>query len=82
MSKSKFDYDAPARSAFEITAHDSTDFTNETRGLIVGTGGTIEAVMADNGNGVTMILAQGYYPLALKRINATGTTATDLVGLY
>lgn len=54
-----------------------------TRSVYVGVGGNITAVGADD----VAILFKGattgsILPIRVKRINATGTAATDLVALY
>jgi hypothetical protein len=53
-------------------------------GLFVGGGGDVAAVMENNQMPVilTAVPAGSWIPLAVKRVNATGTTATSLVALY
>ncbi|HEX6537476.1 MAG TPA: hypothetical protein VF041_23040 [Gemmatimonadaceae bacterium] len=73
----------PASRAFAITPSDSVNFANVTRALYVGGAGNVVGVMQD-GTVVTFsgMTAGTVYALRLKRINATLTTATGLVGLY
>jgi len=73
----------PARKYFAITPSDTVDFVEgETRGVYVGVTGNIVAVSA-NGDVITFLNAvQGtILPIRAVRINATSTTATNLVGL-
>ena len=65
-----------------ITPDDGTDLTFETRAILVGSGGDVTGVMA-NGETITLpSLREGVlYPIALHRIHATDTTATQIVAL-
>lgn len=68
---------------FAITPHNSTDFTQGyVRGIYVGVTGDVVAV-GQNGTAITFKnVPQGsVLPIEAKRVNSTGTTATDLVGL-
>ena len=67
-----------------VTPHDSTDLTRATRGLYVGVGGDITAVFVDDpATGIlfTDVPSGVILPLRLLRVNATGTTATNMVGI-
>lgn len=72
--------DSPANGIFEITPNDSSDLSQVTRGLLVGTAGGASVVMADGTSG-TIPLQVGYNPLQVKKINATDTTASNIWGL-
>lgn len=73
----------PSESAFAITPSDTVDLTYPTRALYVGTGGDIKVLLW--GDTIAVILANvlggSCLPLAVKRIYATDTGASDLVGL-
>lgn len=56
--------------------------TASSKGLYVGTTGDISAVMADGTTFVLKTVPVGFHRLAVRRINSTGTTATNLVALY
>ena len=73
----------PAPNAFAITPHDSTDFTNYTRGIYVGGAGNI-VIVTPSGDAITLVgaAAGSIIPVQAKRVNSTSTTATSLVGLY
>lgn len=75
---------APAPNAEAVTPNDSTDLTNNSRGLFVGTGGNLVLILTDDSSSVTFKnIADGtVLPLRVKRVLSTGTTATDIVCLY
>lgn len=64
-----------------ITPSNVTDLSTPAVGLFVGGAGNISAVM-ENGDTVTFtgVLAGAFLPFVFRRINATGTTATNMVG--
>jgi len=74
---------APAQRGFAITPNDAADLAAETRGLWIGASGDLALVLA-SGDEVSLVGAVGgsVLPLRVRRIKATGTTATQLVGLY
>jgi len=72
--------------AYAVVPNDSTDFTQgATRAIYAGGAGTISLIMT-SGNAVTITVpanAIGFViNLRVKRILATGTTATLILGLY
>lgn len=74
----------PAQGAAAVTPSDSTDLDVQgSRGLWVGGAGNV-AVITAQGDTVTFNgVAAGYLlPVAVSRVLATGTTATNLVALY
>ena len=75
--------DAPAFDGFAITPSDTVDFDTVCRAIYIGTGGDISFIAA-SGNTVVLknTVAGTVMPFRMKRINSTGTTAADLVGLY
>jgi len=72
---------SPAIDAAEITPDDSNDLVSFTRAIYVGTTGDLSVVMAGAGNVVTHknVPAGEILPIAVSRINATLTTASDIV---
>lgn len=72
----------PASHAFAVTPSDSTLLAETTRGIYVGTGGAIAALML-SGASVTFpsVPSGAVLPLRLTKIMATGTTASDIVAL-
>ena len=75
--------DSPAKDAFAITGNDSTDLTTSTRGIYIGGAGNLKVDMV-SGNTVTFtgVLAGVVYPIRARRVYATGTTATGIIGLW
>ena len=73
----------PAESAFEITPNDNADLAHVTRGLYVGVIGDVSVITA-NGDTVTFVaVAAGIvHPLQIRKVFASGTDATDIVGVY
>lgn len=74
---------APALYAGDATPSDSTNLSSIARALYVGTGGNVAAVMPDD-SVVTFISVQSgqILPVRVKRVNATNTTASNIVALY
>ena len=72
----------PGAGAFVIAPNDTADLPFVTRAIYVGTGGDIRAQMLD-GEPVTFVaVPQGtVLPVQITRLFATGTTASDLIGL-
>jgi hypothetical protein len=73
---------SPARGGFAITPDDDNDLTRTTRGLhCAGDAGDV-AVVWLSGEETTIYIPQGgVFPGQFTRVKATGTTATELVGL-
>lgn len=72
-----------ARRAVTVTPSDSTDLAKIAyKGLYIGGTGNI-AVIPSEGSGSVVFNAVpvGFFPVAVKRVLATGTTATNIVAL-
>ena len=81
--RNEFPAEGPARSATEITPNDTTDLTTPTRGIYLGASGNVKVDMVDSGTVTFSSMAAGMvHPLRVKRIYATGTTATSIIGVY
>lgn len=76
----------PIQTGYAITPSDTLDVSITTRGLYVGVAGDVKVTLAANATGSSVVLkglASGIiHPIGVRRIYATGTTATDIVGLY
>ena len=73
---------AVAVSAFTITPSNTVNFAARARAIYVGVSGDITLVNSDGTTCVLVAVPQGsIIPIECIRINATGTTATSLVGL-
>lgn len=77
---------SPARGFIAVTpaVDDATDFTDGIcRALYVGTAGNVAAVSADSDTVVFVAVNAGsVLPIQCRRVNATSTTADDIVALY
>ena len=75
--------DWPAIRGATVTPSDSTDLAFVTRALHVGTGGDIAVDFAESGSAIVLksIASGATLPYRVKRVRATGTTATDIVAL-
>lgn len=72
----------PGRQAFAVTPSDSVNYTNTARALYVGSGGTVVLVTTqDIAVTFTGLVGGTILPVWHKRVNATSTTATNLVAL-
>lgn len=85
MSVTKYqkDFNSPGTLSFSITPNDSTDLSEMPRFIMVTTAGNITFDLKDDSTGTNNIVycAAGVpIPLVTKRIRATGTTATGIVG--
>jgi hypothetical protein len=73
----------PITGGFDIAPDDASDLTTLPRALMVTGGGDIAVVLKDGTSLTLPGLAVGViYPLRVRRISATGTTATGIKGLY
>lgn len=74
----------PAIGAASVTPNDGADLAKiPTRGLWIGGAGNVKVDMAD-GTTVTFVgaTAGSILPVQVKRVYATGTTATSITALY
>lgn len=75
----------PYTAAAAVTPNDSTDLTNVSRALWVGTGGALNlAVIMQNGATVTFnnVASGTLLPVRVSRVKSTGTTVSNIVALW
>lgn len=74
----------PAEKAYAVTPNDSNDLDDHCRALWVGTAGNVSVILVGDENPVTFVGVQAgsLLPLRIKRVRSTGTTASDIVGVY
>ena len=77
-------FSSPGRRAFSITPDDNADLALLPRGLWVGGAGDISVILIDDTAAVTFvgILAGSLLPIRAQRVRSTGTTATNIVGIF
>ena len=72
----------PANHWFAISPSDSADLAITPRGIYVGVTGAV-AMHDITGTAVTFVaMPVGFHPVRPRRILATGTAATNILGLY
>lgn len=72
----------PAKRAEAITPDDANDIVTVTRALYVGSAGDVRVDMADGSDVTFSSVPSGtVLPLRVRRVYATGTTASGIVGL-
>lgn len=73
---------APASVAEEITPSDTEDPDIVTHALFLGEAGDVRVTLKSGDTVLLMHMQAGvFYPLRVSYVHATGTTATDIVGL-
>ena len=86
MSEKYGNFASPATEAAAITPSDTVNIpTGPTRGVYVGVTGNVTVVMAEGAQTAVLFVAVPagtILPISVKRVNATGTAATDLVALF
>ena len=83
ISKSSPAWAGPGLSWIVVTPSNSTDLPRGCRGIYVGGAGNVALVGDDNVPVTFTAIPVGtFIPCAPKRVNSTGTTATNLRGLY
>lgn len=72
-----------ARSASALTPNDGALLPRVTRAITLGVAGDIVVDMADGSNVTIKGLTVGVmYYIAIRKLYATGTTATNIIGYY
>lgn len=73
---------APALSALDVTPADGADLSRIARGLYIGVGGNVKVDMSSSGTVTFVGVGAGtLLPIYVKRVYATGTTATNIIAL-
>lgn len=75
---------ASAVKAVAVVPNDGADIASAaTLGLYIGGAGNVAVVMSDGSEVIFIGLAAGIiHPLAVKRVKATGTTASSILAVY
>ncbi len=75
---------SPARNGFSVTPDDGTDLSGICRSVFIGGAGDVSVILVGDSSSIMFknIPAGAVLPVSVKRVEATLTTATDIVGLY
>ncbi len=77
------EFSDPAIRAVSITPHDTNELATATRAIYVGVAGDVTATLArDSASVLFKAMPVGVHPISVKLVKSTGTTATNIVGLY
>lgn len=71
----------PAKWGETVTPSDVTPLTNPARSLYIGGTGSLSVEMYGGGTQAFAAVPVGIFPIQVIRVNATGTTATNIVAL-
>lgn len=71
-----------AVAAAAVTPSDANDLTNVTRALWVGTAGSVQVTMRAGQTVTFSNMNVGWHPIRVRRVWATGTTATNIVAVW
>jgi len=85
VSTFKAGVESPLRNAFAVVPNDAVDLAVVTRTLSFAVAGNVVVTLADMADGTSValpVVAGSEKRWRVKRVWATGTTATGIVGLY
>jgi len=74
--------ESPGTSAADVVPNDATDLPVCSRALYVGAAGDIRLTTVNNSTVTLRNLPAGILPMRVRRVFATGTTATDIVAVW
>jgi hypothetical protein len=73
--------ESPATRLLEITTNDTNELSFVTRAITVETTGHVQVVTAYGDEGRLFVAAGIAFPIRVRKVLATGTTASGIVGL-
>lgn len=76
--------DEPATDAVAVTPSDTDDLPFAARALYIGVTGDVNVVMANDDGGTAVLFKAvpvGILPVAVRKVKAASTTATNIVAL-
>jgi hypothetical protein len=71
-----------AREAFSISPNDSADLEVTGSTLYIGVSGDVKVTTYDGTDIVFKNVPVGFMPVKVNRVWATGTTASEIIGMY
>lgn len=72
--------ESPVVHAVEVVPDDDAELPQVTRAVYVGGDGDLAVTMKGGENVVLRNVGPGWHPIRVRRVRATGTTATGIVG--
>lgn len=81
FAEHKTQLDSPASAHFAITPSDDTDFTTYCRAIYCGSAGDVAVVDLSGTVAVYKVLQGTRLDIRARRVNDSGTDATNLVGM-
>ena len=72
----------PATDAASVTPDDSNDLARPCRALFIGGAGNLKVDTIDGTTITFTSVPVGVFPLQVKRVHSSTTTATNIVALY
>jgi hypothetical protein len=83
MSSSSGGVEAPGTGVEAVTLSNTQELVNVSRGLYVGGGGDVSVLMLDGSTGTFIgVVAGTILPIRVRRVNLTGTTASNMTSIY
>lgn len=75
--------EGPFTASSAVTPNDDADIAMISRGILVGVSGSVQVTM-ESGDVITIptLVAGVVHPIRVKRVHATGTTATGIVSFW
>ena len=74
--------ESPPQHLVEVTPDDDNDLPHVSRAINAGTAGKVKVTTAAGDTGVFTLVAGALFPVRVRRVWATGTTATGIVVFY
>ncbi|WP_392336680.1 hypothetical protein [Loktanella salsilacus] len=74
--------ESPVSHAFAVVLNDGNDLSHVPRAIHVGGSGNLRLTMADGSTVTFAGMAAGWHPVRVRRVLATKTTATSIVGYF
>lgn len=82
MTSPAYSADSSSGTAVPVVPHDTNTLARECRYLYVGTTGDLSFLSSTGDNVVIVGAAVGYHPIRTSRVNATDTTADNIVAFF
>jgi hypothetical protein len=71
----------PGDDAFPVTPNDGADLAEPVRALLIGVAGGLSVVTLTGMTRTFPSVPVGLFPVGVRRVRATGTTASSIIGI-